>query len=156
MCVHHVGHLPRTIKIFYWAPNRMNKVFQKYSRYLLYSGLKICYIHFAKSEFKYTVQLHLSVSHKVSLCYASDCCASLLPLQSILDFWRTRCKETDFSLSYFSFPQSLVFHQCPVLSLSLFFSLSYKIFATGKLKKKICCINSVIRRTRVLLRKTPL
>ena len=129
------------VKIYYSAPNNMNKVFEKYSRCLWYSGLKICCIRFAKLKFKYAVQLHLSVTHKVSLSYASDCCASLFPLQSILDFWRARCKETDFSSSYYGFPQSIVFDQCPILSMSLLFSVSYKIFATGRfLITKICFI----------------
>jgi len=124
------------VKIFYSALNRMNKVLKKYSRYFWYTGLKTCYICFAKLKFKYAVQVHLSVTHKVSLCFATDCCASLLPLQSILDFWCTRCKRTYFSSSYFGFLQSLVFHQCPVLSMPLFFIVSSKNFATDRFLRK--------------------
>jgi hypothetical protein len=164
--------------------------------------------------------LHLPVTHKVLLRYASYCCASLFPLFNskkkrpkstapashrlqcipfedsvpgniltvfcalkiinvswqisadevicdlkaqavcrrvctVEDFLCTSCKETDFSSSYFGFPQSLVFHQCPVHGTSLLFSVSYKIFATNRfLKTKICFINSVIRR--ILSLKIPL
>jgi hypothetical protein len=58
----------------------MYKFFEKYSRYFWYSGFKTCYIRFAKLKFKCVVQVHFSFTRKVSLCYASDCRALLLPL----------------------------------------------------------------------------